>query len=184
MSTAMTIVLIIAIVAIAAAIWMFLEKRRTHQLRTKFGPEYDRVIQQGDRRQAESLLEKRAKRVGKFHIRHLTTEERPRFAGAWKREQALFVNDPHVAVANADRLVGEVMQARGYPMAEFDQRAADISVDHPQVVETYRSAHNIAARDSHGQATTEDLRQAMIYYRALFVELLEEPVRETQEVRR
>lgn len=184
MSTAMTIVLIIAFVAVAAALWMFFEKRRTQRLRTKFGPEYDRMMQQTDRRQAESALENRAKRVEKFHIRSLTNEERPRFAEAWKREQSRFVDDPHVSVGNADRLVGDVMRARGYPMAEFEQRAADISVDHPQVVENYRAAHDIAARDSRGQATTEDLRQAMVYYRALFVELLEEPVLEPQEVRR
>ena len=184
MSTAMIIVLIVSIVAIGAAVWMFVEKRRTQRLRTKFGPEYDRMVQQSDRRQAESVLEKRTKRVEKFHIRSLTTDERSRFAEAWKREQARFVDDPRMAVGNADRLVGEVMRARGYPMAEFDQRADDISVDHPQVVENYRAAHDIAARDSRGDTSTEDLRQGMVYYRALFVELLEEPVLEPQEVRR
>jgi len=184
MSTAMTIILIVAILAIAAAVWMFFEKRRTQQLRTKFGPEYDRMLQHTDRRHAESALEDRSKRVAKFNIRRLTVDERLRFADAWKREQARFVDDPRLAVGNADKLVGEVMRARGYPMAEFEQRAADISVDHPHVVENYRAAHEIAARESSGNATTEDLRQAMVYYRALFVELLEEPVMETQEVRR
>jgi FtsZ-interacting cell division protein ZipA len=184
MSTATTIVLIIAIVAIAAAVWMFLEKRRTQRLRTKFGPEYDRMIQQTDRRNAESALEKRVKRVEKFPIRRLTSEEQARFAEAWKREQARFVDDPRAAVGNADRLVGEVMRARGYPVAEFEQRAADVSVDHPRVVENYRVAHDLAARDSRGQAATEELRQALVYYRALFVELLEEPTMEPQEVRR
>jgi hypothetical protein len=184
MSTAMTIILIIAILAIAAAIWMFFEKRRTQRLRAKFGPEYDRMMQQTDRRHAESTLESRTKRVAKFHIRRLTAEERPQFADAWKREQARFVDEPRLAVGNADKLVGEVMRARGYPLAEFEQRAADISVDHPHVVENYRAAHEIALRDSSGNATTEDLRQAMVYYRALFMELLEEPVLATQEVHR
>jgi len=114
----------------------------------------------------------------------LTNEERPRFTEAWRREQSRFVDEPRVAVGNADRLVGDVMRVRGYPMAEFEQRAADISVDHPQVVENYRAAHNIAMRDSGGEATTEDLRQAMVYYRALFVELLEEPALEPQEAHR
>lgn len=184
MSTAMTIVLIIAILAIAAAVWMFLEKRRTQRLRTKFGPEYDRMLEQTDRRKAESTLEDRAKRMAKYHVRPLMAEERPRFSEAWKREQARFVDDPRAAVGNADRLVGELMRVRGYPMAEFEQRAADISVDHPRVVENYRAAHEIAARDTREKATTEDLRQAMVYYRALFVELLGEPMLEPQEVRR
>jgi hypothetical protein len=184
MSTAMTMVIIIAVIAVAATVWMFVEKRRSQRLRTKFGPEYDRMVQQGDRRDAESLLEKRAKRVEKFRIRPLTGEERQTFADSWKRVQARFVDAPAMAVGNADRLVGEVMRARGYPMAEFEQQAADVSVDHPQVVENYRAAHDIAARDTRGQATTEDLRQAMVYYRALFLELLEEPVLERQEARR
>ncbi len=184
MSTAMIILIVIAIVAIGFAIWMFFDKRRTQQLRTRFGPEYDRMVQQGDRRNAESLLEKRAKRVEKFRIRPLKAEEQQAFSESWKRVQVRFVDDPALAVGNADRLVGEVMRARGYPMAEFEQQAADISVDHPQVVENYRAAHEIAARDSRGQATTEDLRRAMVCYRALFVELLEEPVMEHQEVHR
>lgn len=139
------------------------------------------MVEQSDRRRAESVLEHRAKRVEKFHIRSLSTEERSRFAEARKREQARFVDDPRVAVGNADRLVGEVMRTRGYPMAEFEQRAADISVDHPQVGRelSCRQRHN-----SRGDTRTEDLRQAMVYYRSLFVELLEEPVLEPQEVRR
>ena len=184
MTSMTTIAIVIGILAITGAVWVFLERRRTRRLKTQFGPEYDRTIQRTDRRRAESMLENRVKRVETFHIRPLTNEERPRFSQAWKREQARFVDNPRLAVEEADRLVGEVMRARGYPMTEFEQRAADISVGHPQVVENYRAAHEIAARDSRGLATTEDLRQAMVYYRALFLELLEEPTLEPQEVRR
>jgi ABC-type nickel/cobalt efflux system permease component RcnA len=184
MSPLTIIILIIAILACAAAAWMFFEKRRTQRLRTKFGPEYDRAVQQADRRHAESALEKRVKRVEKFHIRPLSLDERDRLSNAWKREQARFVDDPRLAVRNADRVVTEVMRARGYPMGEFEQRAADVSVDHPHVVENYRAAHEVAVQDSRGRASTEDLREAMVYYRALFLELLEEPALQSEEVRR
>ena len=184
MSPLVTILLIIVILAIAAAVWMFLEKRRTKRLRSKFGPEYDRALEHGDRRDAEAVLEKRAKRVEKFHIRPLTSEERASFGDAWKREQARFVDDPRGAVANADRVVTEVMRARGYPMGEFDQRADDLSVDYPHVIGNYRSAHEIAVLDSRGSASTEDLRRALVHYRALFVELLDEPSHKFEEVHR
>jgi FtsZ-interacting cell division protein ZipA len=184
MSTALAIVIIIAIIAIAFAAWMFVEKRRTQRLRTHFGSEYDRMVQASGRRQAETELERRARRVEKFKIRPLSHEEQARFADSWRQEQAHFVDDPKSAVCNADRLVGEVMRARGYPVGEFEHRAADLSVDHPRVIENYRIAHEIAIRDSRGQATTEDLRRAMVSYRVLFEELLEEHVVEHQEVRR
>jgi len=184
MSTALAIVIIIAVIAIAFALWMFVEKRRTQRLRTQFGSEYDRMVQSSGRRRAETELERRTKRVEKFQIRKLSAEEQARFAESWRQEQAHFVDDPRSAVENADRLVGEVMRARGYPVGEFDRRAADLSVDHPRVVENYRLAHEIALRDSRGQATTEDLRRAMVYYRALFEDLLEEHVLEHEEVRR
>jgi FtsZ-interacting cell division protein ZipA len=184
MTTALAIVIIIAVIAIAFAVWMFVEKRRTQRLRTQFGSEYDRMVEASGRKQAETELEHRTKRVQKFQIRRLNNEEQARFADSWRREQAHFVDDPRSAVENADRLVGEVMRTRGYPVGEFDRRAADLSVDHPRVVENYRMAHEIALHDSHGEASTEDLRRAMVYYRALFEDLLEEHVVEHEEVRR
>lgn len=168
------VVAVIAVLAIAAAAWMYMQKRRTERLRSTFGPEYERVVEtEGDRRRAESNLEERQKRVEKLDIRPLSNEDRQRFSQAWTREQARFVDDPKGAVAEADRLIGEVMKARGYPMGDFEQRAADISVDHSMVVENYRIAHEIAVRDRRGEADTEALRKAMVHYRALFEELLD-----------
>jgi hypothetical protein len=183
----LTIVIAVAIaLAIAAGAWIFLRKRRSERLRSRFGPEYDRLIdQEGDRRRAEAALQDREKRVKRYNIRPLTTHEFDRFSRAWIEEQARFVDHPQKAVANADLLVGEVMIARGYPMGDFEQRAADVSVDHPAVVENYRIAHQIAALDRRGEATTEDLRKAMIHFRMLFEDLLETtPMEEREEVRR
>ena len=184
MSTVSLILIIIAIVAIAVALWMFFEKRRTQRLRTKFGPEYDRMVQESGRRPAEAALDQRTKRVEKLPIHALRSEEREQFAERWRHEQARFVDDPRLAVENADRLVIEVMRARGYPIGEFDQRAADISVDHARVVENYRAAHEIAVKDSRSKVTTEELRRAMVHYRALFEDLLEQDVIVQEEVRR
>jgi hypothetical protein len=165
---------VVALVAIAAAAWFFLQKRRTEQLREGFGPEYDRTVEEvGDRRRAESELDARRKRIAALDIRPLTPDERARFADAWQATQARFVDDPDAAIGDADQLVGEVMQTRGYPVGEFEQRAADVSVDHPEVVSNYRAAHRIALDRERGGAGTEDLRQAMVHYRALFDELLE-----------
>lgn len=173
----MTIVLIVAVIAvlgIAAAVWMYRQKRRTDQLRSRFGPEYERVLEtDGDRRRAELVLQERQKRVEKLDIHPLAIEDQRHFAQAWAREQARFVDDPAGSVGEADRLIGEVMKRRGYPIGDFEQRAADISVDYPLVVENYRTAHDIALRDRRGEAGTEDLRKAMVHYRALFEELLE-----------
>src|SRR5206468_11604706 len=121
----------------------------------------------------EAELAAREKRVRKLEIRGLEPGEQSRFAEAWQKTQARFVDEPSQAVRDADGLVKEVMQARGYPVGDFDQRAADVSVDHPNVVTHYRAAHDIVSRNNQGQATTEDLRQAMIHYRSLFEELLE-----------
>jgi len=184
MSTALAIVIILAVIAIAFALWMFVDKRRTRRLRTQFGSEYDRMVEASGKRQTETELENRAKRVEKFKIRKLNNEEQARFAESWRQEQAHFVDDPRSAVENADRLVGEVMRTRGYPVGEFELRAADLSVDHPRMIENYRIAHEIAVRDSRGQASTEDLRRAMVSYRALFEDLLEEHVLEHQEMRK
>ena len=167
------VVAVIAVLAIGAGAWMLWQKKRTESLQSRFGPEYERVVETGgDRRRGESILVERQKRVEELDIRPLTNEDRQRFAQAWSREQARFVDDPGGAVAEADRLVSEVMKTRGYPMGDFEQRAADISVDHPTVA-NYRIAHEIAIRDSRGEAGTEDLRRAMVHYRALFEDLLE-----------
>jgi hypothetical protein len=171
-------VMVLAIVVIAAiAIGGFLiwRQRRSQVLRDRFGPEYDRVVrQEGNQRRAENVLDYRAKRREKFQLRTLEPMQRSTFASRWTTVQSRFVDDPPGAVADADVLINEVMSARGYPMAEFEQRAADISVDHPQVVENYRSAHEIAVRRTRGQSSTEDLRKAIVHYRWLFQELLED----------
>jgi hypothetical protein len=169
------VVVIVAVLVVAAMAFVTTRKRRSLKLRERFGPEYDRVLrQEGDARKAEGVLEFREKRREKFKVRPLSATDKSSFATRWNEVQARFVDDPRGAVTVADSLVTEVMQARGYPIGEFDQRAADISVDHPIVVENYRSAHTIALRHGSGQANTEDLRQAMVHYRVLFQELLEE----------
>ncbi len=174
--TVLIVVVAIALVALAIAAWIVVQKIRTNRLRGRFGPEYERTVAEvGDRRKAEDELEARRKRVAKLTLRPLSQEEQERFGSEWAAAQARFVDDPKGAVADANRLVKEVMQARGYPMGDFEQRAADISVDHPRVVSNYRSAREIALRCETGKAGTEDLRKAVVYYRALFEELLEAP---------
>lgn len=177
------VVAAVVILAIAAAAWIYMQRRRTERLRSRFGPEYDRTVRaEGDVRHAERVLEKREKHVEHFEVKPLSNEQRQDFARAWEQEQARFVDQPREAVKNANRLVTEVMKARGYPMGNFEQRAADVSVDHPVVVENYRVAHSIAVRDSSENVGTEALREAMIHYRALFADLLHDggtrPVRE------
>lgn len=169
------IVLIVVVIAVAAAlVYVYVRNRRTAALRQHFGPEYGRAVREhGSERRAETVLVEREKRVQKFHIRELGAEERERFISLWRAVQARFVDDPKGSVTHADDLVLQVMQARGYPMSDFEQRAADISVDHPRVVDNYRAAHLIVLRHRKGEAATEDLRNAMIYYRSLFEELLE-----------
>jgi hypothetical protein len=172
----MIVVLVVAVIAIAAILWGIVRKRRSQKLREHFGPEYDRVVhREGDVRKGEGVLEFREKRHEKFELRPLSNTDRSSFLYRWNDVQSRFVDDPKGAVTLADALVMDAMQARGYPMGDFEQRAADISVDHPVVVENYRAAHAIAIRHSKGQASTEDLRQAMVHYRTLFQELLDEP---------
>jgi len=168
-------VILIAIVAFVAM--GSLRKRRTDKLRTKFGDaEYDRALQEGDsRRKAEAGLDKRTDRVVSLNIRPLGAADRARFVEAWSRVQSHFVDGPGGAVTEADQLLGDVMSTRGYPVSDFEQRAADISVSHPLVLENYRLAHEIANRQTGGKASTEELRQAMIHYRALFDELVGAP---------
>lgn len=167
---------ILALVIGATVAWLMIRRRQARQLRQKFGREYDHAVEKtGSKRQAETELHRREERVRQFDIRPLPGEQRAAYRESWRRVQANFVDAPVRAVAEADELVSEVMQKRGYPMGDFDQRAEDLSVDHPVVVENYRAAHDIALRSDRGQADTEDLRQAMVHYRVLFEDLLEEP---------
>lgn len=171
--TQVAIIVAVVIVVVGAIIAVYFQRRRTERLRSRFGPEYERsVAESGDKRRAEAQLEKRAERVEKFHLRTLTADDRSRFTEQWDRVQAHFVDAPAGAVAEADQLLGDIMATCGYPMGDFEQRAADISVDHPVVVQNYRAAHDIAMRQAKGQATTEDLRRAMIHYRSLFEDLV------------
>ena len=178
-------IVVIALVGAGIAGWFVWSRRRTEQLCTCFGSEYDRVVgETQDVRKAEASLAARAKRVERLQIHFLRLDEASQYRAAWQRVQARFVDDPKAAITEADRLVGEVMTARGYPVGDFDQNATDLSVDHPRVVENYRIAHEIALRDYQGQDSTEDLRKAMVSYRALFEELLGENVGRLEEVRR
>ena len=167
-------ILAIAIVVIAAlaivAIVAVMSQRRRQKLREHFGPEYDRVVsEEGDAARADRVLAEREHRVKKLDIRPLPDSAREQFVERWRKVQGLFVDDPRAAVAQADALIGEAMEARGYPVSDFEQRAADVSVEHPSVVMDYRTAHDIAQRR---EADTEDLRSAMVHYRSLFAELV------------
>jgi hypothetical protein len=166
---------VVALVAIALAPWFFYRKTESRRLAERFGPEYGRTVDQfRSKSKAESELKAREKRVERFNIVPLVPSEAARFTAAWKSLQARFVDNPKGVFVQADQLVRELMQKRGYPMGDFERRAADISVDHPTVVDNYRAAQAIAVRDARGEADTEDLRKAVVYYRALFNELLEE----------
>ena len=173
---AITIVVAVLLVA-GIAILFSTRKRKTERLRTQFGGvEYNRAVKEGGSRQkAEAVLDKRADRVESFHIQPLGPGDRARFLESWRGVQARFVDGPGQAVTEADQLLRDVMSTRGYPVSDFEQRAADISVDHPLVLDNYRAAHQSALRQTRGQATTEDLRQAMIHYRTLFEDLISEP---------
>jgi FtsZ-interacting cell division protein ZipA len=162
----------VAVVVVLIIAWAVSRKERTMKLRSHFGPEYDRAVRESGPQRAEAALVEREKRVKEFPLRDLKAEERERFVTEWRIVQSRFVDDPQAAVAEADLLVDRLMQARGYPTTDFEQRAADISVTHPRVVDNYRAAHQIAVRHREGQASTEDLRNAIIYYRSLFDDLL------------
>ncbi len=166
---------VVAVIAILAAVVVF-QRRRTGKLRSQFGPEYARTIEAvGARGKAEAELHQREARVAAYSIQSLTPADRDRYLADWNRIQTQFIDAPVGAVAQADELVGGVMTARGYPMSDFEQRAADLSVDHPIVVENYRAAHAIAVRHERGEASTEELRKAMIHYRALVDDLVGQP---------
>jgi hypothetical protein len=171
-----TVILAIVVIAlIVAVLVLVMRQRQSQQLQKGFGPEYDRTIEErgGDRREAEAELRARRERRQQFEIRPLDPAAREAYADRWRTAQRRFVDQPGPAVGEADQLVMEVMRERGYPVAdEFEQRAADVSVDHPVVVEHYRAAHAISVRATGGEAGTEDLRQAMVHFRALFDELL------------
>lgn len=177
-------IVLIALLVGAAAAWFLLQQRRRTHLREHFGPEYDRAVSEsGDRVRAERELEEREQRVRKLDIRPLSARQRDAFAASWRDVQARFVDTPSQAIHEADELVSEVMRQRGYPVGDFEQRAADVSVDHPRVVENYREARVISLRNRTGDAGTEELRQAMVHYRALFEDLLETPDERNVEVR-
>ena len=179
MDTAMDMILIpIAVIVgilVAVMVAFTMRRRRSDQLKERFGPDYDRTViqEQGDARSAEAELVKREKRVEALPLRALSPIDREGYALEWATVQRRFIDEPSAAVGTADRLVGRVMIDRGYPMTDFEQRAADISVSYPTVVQNYRAGHGIVMRHAEGQATTEELRQAMIHYRTLFDELLQ-----------
>jgi hypothetical protein len=172
--------IVVAVIVLASAgifTWLLMRKRRTERLRTQFGgAEYNRALKEGGSRQhAEAALDGRANRVEGLRIRPLAPGDRTRFVESWSKVQARFVDGPGGAVTDADQLLGDVMSTRGYPVTDFEQRAADLSVDHPLVLENYRAAHECALRQATGKASTEELRQAMIHYRTLFEDLVREP---------
>lgn len=175
MTNATLVILGIAVVlTVLAVVWVYTTRQRRARLRQRFGPEYERALHDaGSERRAEAVLSDRAQRVSSYHIRALSAEERAKFSDAWNHVQAKFVDDPAAAVTDGDMLVNDVMTTRGYPMADFDRRAEDLTVEHAKVVHHYRAARDIAARHSRHEASTEDLRQALVHYRELFADLLD-----------
>ncbi|MBA3739251.1 MAG: hypothetical protein H0W97_11880, partial [Actinobacteria bacterium] len=175
MDTWVWVVVIVGIIAAAALIWFLVRQARSRELQRDFGPEYDRTMSRaGDRGLAESDLRERRERVDALDVRPLSRSDHDRFANEWTKVQAGFVDAPAEAVSDADSLIQQVMATRGYPVEDFDRRAADVSVEHPEVVENYRSAHSIAVKEAREDVdgNTEALRKAMVYYRSLFDELL------------
>jgi hypothetical protein len=182
MDTNLILIGVVILLLLAAAVWLQMRKKESQTLEKRFGPEYDRAVEElGSRPKAEAELKARQKRVEQLHIVPLAPAEARRFSESWRVLQGRFVDNPKEVLVDADLLVRELMQKRGYPMGDFDHRAADISVDHPAVVDHYRAAHDIAVRNRHGDVDTEGIRQAVIHLRALFAELLE--VEEPQPVR-
>lgn len=168
------IVVVVALIVVAAI--LITRRRKSEHLKQQFGPEYARTVQiHPNPGKAEAVLLEREKRVEKFSLRELTLVDCERYAAEWNDVQRRFVDDPSIAVTDADKLVTTVMAARGYPMTDSEQRAADISVHYPNLVQNYRAAREVTQRHAEGKATTEDLRQAMVYFRSLFDELLESP---------
>jgi septation ring formation regulator EzrA len=169
----MIVAVAIVLVVVAAVAWAYSARTRRERLKQRFGPEYDRAVESlGTPAKAEAVLQERAKRVSRFKLHPLTSDQAEAFNREWRRVQARFVDDPDDAVREADHLVTDVMSARGYPIEDFETRADDLSVDHPRVVENYRIARTLAVRRQRGEAGTEELRQAVVNYRALFEDLL------------
>jgi hypothetical protein len=176
-NTLLIIGVIVAVLVIAGLVVAWL-RYRTERLRSRFGPEYVRAVEDaGGQRPAEAALQARAERVRKYDLRPLSAADQARFTADWRRVQAKFVDDPAGAADRADGLLGETMSARGYPMADIEQRLEDLSVDHADAVQNYRLARETVVRHARGDAGTEDLRQAMIHYRILFEDLLGEPAK-------
>ncbi|GIF09246.1 hypothetical protein [Actinoplanes siamensis] len=178
MSATATIVLIIVILLVLAAIALGVRAVRRRRLQQTFGPEYDRVVaDSGSRTEAERELLERTRRHAQLELRALSAESRAKYAAAWEEVQIRFVDSPEEAVTTADELVTHLIAERGYPTGDYDERLANLSVEHAATLEHYRSAHDISARSKNGEAGTEDLRQALVHYRALFADLLgEDPV--------
>ena len=173
-NTTLMVVAVVAVLVIAAIAWMVMQRQRRAHLKDRFGPEYDQAVRaHQDPRVAERELAARERRVAKLEIKPISRDEAVRLSEAWSRIQTRFVDDPKGAVVDANALVDEVMRMRGYPLVDFEQRAADISVDHPRVVANYRAARVIAERNVRGESNTEELRQALVHYRELFADLLE-----------
>jgi hypothetical protein len=173
-NTGLLVAIIVIVVVVLALAWILGRQMRSARLRKQFGPEYERAVSDsGNRQAAERDLQDRRTRRQKLEIVPLEVGARDRYLEQWHLVQARFVDSPTEATRSADRLINEVMRERGYPVEDFDQRAADISVDHPQVVDDYRVAHTVAEANERSEATTEDLRQALVHYRSLFEDLLE-----------
>jgi len=170
------LIAVVVVAVLAVVVWQAMARKKTGHLQDRFGPEYDRTIGKAEsKRDAESELEAREERRQQLEIRPLSEAARERYLDRWQAVQAQFVDDPRTAVASADSLIQSVMEERGYPVEDFEQRAADVSVDHPHVVENYRQGHNLAKASADGSDSTENLRQAMRHFRALFEELVEPP---------
>ncbi len=184
MTTWVWIVIALAVVAAAVAGWLAWKRARTSHLRETFGPEYDRTVSESpSQREGEAALDDRRKRREELEIRPLTPEASRQYGEEWRAVQARFVDDPVGSVGDADGLVERVMAERGYPMEDFEAQAELVSVDHPEVVQNYRSAHEIYSAYGRGEASTEDLRQAMVHYRSLFEQLLEEATEPVETTR-
>jgi hypothetical protein len=171
---------VVVVFLLGLAAWAYTTRRRRVSLRERFGPEYERTVEAVGQERADALLRSRAERVSRFNLRKLTRDQADAFVREWRRIQSRFVDDPDGAVGEADQLVTQVMTARGYPLGAFDQRADDLSVDHPVVVQNYRTARALALRRQRGEAGTEEMRQAVVNYRALFDELLDVDMRVAQ----
>lgn len=173
MNTNTIVIVVIAVLVVLAIAYLVAQRSRSRKLHDRFRGEYDRAVEmEGSRQKADAALKDRARRVEQFNIHPLEPADRDRFTESWQHVQSEFVEDPRSAVVHADVIIGDIMKTRGYPVGDFEQRAADLSVDHPVVVENYRAAHDIALRQSGGEATTEDLRQAMVHYKTLFQDLV------------